>query len=96
MNTCRYCKRENEHTICLYCDGKHSARDIRRRLLIERTDKKYNYKNSVFNEEAIKRELIKRGILGLEGLTKDDRNIFFSAFNAEWTRLKSQEFLGQS
>ncbi len=60
MPTCRYCKRENAETKCIYCDGKLSARDI----------------------------------LGLEGLNKDDRAIFFSAFNAEWTKLKSQEFLG--
>ncbi len=94
MPTCRYCKRENAETKCIYCDGKLSARDIRRRLLIEQTSKRYNYKNNVFNEENVKRELIKRDILGLEGLNKDDRAIFFSAFNAEWTKLKSQEFLG--
>ena len=95
MRTCRYCKKEDEHTVCIYCDGKHSARAIRKILLIERTFPKYNYKNSVFNEESIKRLLFKINVIGLEGFNKEEKNTFFSAFTAEWTRLKSQELLGQ-
>lgn len=89
MRTCRYCKREDEHTICVSCDGKHSARTIFRKLNIERSIHNKKYNSIPFREEKIKANLIETDIKGLEGLSQNERKVFFSAFENEWNRLKA-------
>lgn len=92
MTTCHYCKNENENTICVACDGKHTARAIFKKLKIERSiidDKNLKRKYPIwFDEEKIKKYLIERDVLGLGGLNQDERRIFFSAFDSEFSKLQ--------
>lgn len=87
MKSCVYCKQECEHRICLSCDGKHGARMIYK--LVNREKILHREKGWIRkpNEDRLKQYLIKRDILGLEGLNQNERNQFFNAFNFEYKKM---------
>ena len=83
---CVYCKKPDEYSVCVYCDGKHTARNIFRRVGVERTD--YVKRDAVqyFSEYNVKEMLMKRDIKGVEGLTENEKGIFWKAFGSEYSR----------
>lgn len=87
MSTCVYCKQEDTDKICISCDGKHSARSIFKRMKIERSSNERGWQNRTMDDYTLKQILIKREILGLEGLTKAGKETFFTAFNYEYNKL---------
>lgn len=93
MNMCVYCKQEDVNTICLSCDGKHLARDLFKRLQIEKSHHLKRFQHKPFDEEKNKQKLIERDILGLEGLKQGERDLFFSAFSLEWSKQKQRDYM---
>jgi len=86
--SCVYCKRESNHRICIYCDGKRTARNIHRHVEYERNIAIGRNRVQYFNEEKMKEFLIDRDIKGLEGLGDGERQVFWKAFNAEYSKLR--------
>jgi hypothetical protein len=88
MSTCVYCGEEDQHTICLYCDGKHMARHVEKRLHTEKMifNEKFEFKR--FNEQVVIDHIKKQDILGLEGLKKEESEKFWAGYKYEWQKTK--------
>lgn len=87
---CYRCQKECDHTLCLYCDGKQTAKHVYNRLRTEKSifNDHYDYKH--FNEARVIEHIKKQDILGLEGLKAEERAEFFSGYNFEWKKLTGE------
>ena len=87
---CIYCKKPDEHAICVYCDGKHTARGIFRHVSVERAHYAKQERLRFFDSMKMKSLVTDRDIKGLEGLSDEERKLFFKAFEAEYSRLGAE------
>lgn len=84
---CVYCKQEDDNSICLSCDGKHSARKIYKLMKLEKNIHADSGRTTPLDDYKLKQKLITREILGLQGLNQDERDRFFRAFKFEYNKL---------
>jgi len=91
MNTCIYCEKEDDNSICVYCDGRHTGKAIFKRVNQEKIRFRDKKIDRLFNEEKMKKKFIKRDVLGLEGLNNDERVAFFKGFDSGYEKAKLEK-----